>query len=152
MGNSTSTLPVTSVLNFNLDQKITEPRAQINHGATDATAHLLLAVNQSCHQKLSRHLFNHADRLHREALSQPFIQSWMANCCSKQHMPPLAELIIFHRANRQHHSLPNHHVGQLSALRWPVAILPLPSKCIHPQASPRLEAGALLTTAADDHR
>ena len=31
------------------------------------------------------HSFNHADRQHREHLSQPFIQSWMANCCCKPH-------------------------------------------------------------------
>ena len=29
--------------------------------------------------------FNHADRLLREVLSQPFIQSWMANCYRKPH-------------------------------------------------------------------
>jgi len=66
-------------------------------------------------------------------------------------MPPLAELIIFHQANRQHHS-PNHHVGQLSALLQPTAILPPLSAAFTRTHRRRLGAGALLATADDDHR
>jgi len=45
-------------------------------------------------------------------------------------------LIIFHSANCQHHSISNHHVGQLPSARRPLAILPPSSNNVHPQVSP----------------
>ena len=91
-----------------------------------------------------QHSFNHADRQHHE-LSQPFIQSCMAKCCRETPADAAAScacLIIFHRANSQHHLLTDHHhVGQLSALRKPTAILPPPPIHIRPHASPACFSG-----------
>ena len=107
---------------------------------------------QSCRPKAPRaiHSIMPTDSIVSISHSHSFNHGWQIAVASL--MPLLAVLIIFHRANCQHHSLPNHHVGRFSALRSPAACY---TTAASQQRSPASIAAALtqappLTTAADD--